>query len=123
VTERLVALREIQPVWLFGRPGSLTFSHLPCRPRTGSADGPSVSGARAGTTWSTADLALGLDRALCAASSVTTSWLGRIAGGAAVGDADAALDHAIPTTARAARSAASGRRRRPLVLAESIVSR
>src|SRR4051794_1697488 len=76
VVRRAVAPALIHPVWLFGRPGSLTWNHPTFEPRTGRTVRSLVSGRRASTRPRRADFPEGLANASCALRKATSRWVG-----------------------------------------------
>src|ERR1700730_7259577 len=112
VTAAIVPRFVIQPVPLFGRPGSLTCNHrIPFAavlwPRTGSTVCSSVIGRRAPTICNVAELAFGADIAGCGPTSSARSWLGDSTSGLLL-DAGAVAPAHAPTSVRAkAREAGS----------------
>src|SRR5579862_725164 len=104
VVRRVVAPPLIHPVWLFGRPGSLTWSHPTLEPRTGKTVRSLVSGRRGCTRASGADFPEGLANASCALSRATTCWVGFTPRDATAMSADVGPVHVAASRASKGRS-------------------
>jgi hypothetical protein len=104
VVRRAVAPTLIHPVWLFGRPGSLTWSHPALEPRTGRTVRSLVSGRSACTRPRCADPPEGLANASCARSKATSCWVGFTTRSRAAMLADVGSVHVVANRASNGRS-------------------